>query len=187
MQLEDSIAAEIVPASDWSDAGYRLRFEQTYLQLRNIARRQLRGMHRGTLNTTVLVHEAFLKLDGIEPNIGHRHQFLSLAAKAMRCVLVDHVRASTASKRGGGLVQVTFPTNLQAEGGDAIDLLAIERGLRLLEAWDPRLAMVVERRFYGGMGMEDIAESLGVDPRTVLRDWHKARAFLLAQLGDAPQ
>lgn len=187
MQPEDSVAAEIVSTSDWSDADYRARFEQAYLQLREIARRQLRGMRRGTLDTSVLVHEAFLKLDGIVPHSGHRHQFLSLAAKAMRCVLVDHVRASTASKRGGGLVQVTFPTDLQAEGGDAIDLLAIERGLRQLDAWEPRLALVVERRFYGGMEVQDIADSLDIDARTVLRDWHKARAFLLTQLGEVPQ
>ena len=186
MPLKDSIAAGIVPASDWQDAGFRTRFESLYRQLQTIARRELQRAARGTLDTGVLVHEAFLKLDGAALNSDQRGPFLALAAKAMRCVLIDHVRARDATKRGGALARVTLATDLPiAADAQGLDVLDIERGLQALEALDPRLAEVVEFRFYAGMEFEEIARQLGVTERTVYRDWRKARAFMLAHLGEA--
>ena len=186
MPLEDSIAADLVPATDWRDAGFRARFESLYLQLQAIARRELQRAARGTLDTGVLVHEAFLKLDGASLDASRRGPFLALAAKAMRCVLVDHVRARGAAKRGGGLARVTLATDLPAAAeAQGIDVLDVERGLQALEALDPRLANVVEFRFYAGMEFDEIARQLGVTERTVYRDWRKARAFMLSHLGDA--
>lgn len=185
MQFEDSVAADIVPASDWNDGAYRARFEELYVHLRGIARRELAGVARGTLDTTLLVHEAFLKLDGRGIDASQRGPFLALAAKVMRCVLVDHVRARGAQKRGGDAVQVTLSTDLPLDTKPGVDVLDIERALQSLEALEPRLATVVELRFYGGMEFEDIARQLGVADRTVYRDWRKARAFLLSHLGDA--
>ncbi len=182
MPFEESVAAEIVPASDWNDSAWRARFEALYLQLHDIARRELRGVHRGTLQTTMLVNEAYLKLDGGALDASERGPFLALAAKAMRCVLVDHLRARSAQKRGGEAVRVTLATDLSHVPSDALDVLDIERGLRALAELDPRLATVVEYRFYAGMEFDEIAALLGLTPRTVYRDWRKARAFLLSHL-----
>lgn len=183
-----SAAAEtLIPAAQWEDAGFRARFEALYAQLQSIARRELRGAARGTLDTGVLVHEAYLKLNGVELDVSQRGPFLALAAKAMRCVLVDHARARSASKRGGDQARVTLATELVAAASDScVDVLDIERSLQSLETLDPRLARVVELHFYAGMEFEEIAEHLGVAARTVYRDWRKARAFLLTQLGAVP-
>ena len=167
------------------DPAYRARFESLYEHLHRIARRELGSSRKVTLSTTVLVHEAFLKLDGAALDVSERGRFLALAARAMRCVLVDHARARSAEKRGGGRIQVTLATGLPIGGGDGeLDLLAIEQALAELEALDPRLAMVVEYRFYGGLEFQEIADQLGLTPRTIHRDWRKARAFLAARLGD---
>lgn len=162
---------------------FRQQFAQLYGQLRQLARRELAGRHRSTLNTTLLVHEAFLKLDGPQLDVGERGPFLVLAAKAMRYVLVDHVRAALAEKRGGDHVRVTLSSELSSQTApDGIDVLDVERGLRALEELEPRLATVVECRFYAGMEFGEIAGQLGVTERTVYRDWRRARAFLLSRL-----
>lgn len=168
------------------DPAYRQRFEELYSHLHGLARRELAASPHLTLSTTVLVHEAFLKLDGGRLDVSERGRFLALAAKAMRCVLIDHIRARAAEKRGGGLARVTLMTDIPIEEDrKQVDLLAIEQALEALEAVDPRLATVVECRFYGGMEFQEIAEQLGVTPRTIHRDWRKARAFLLSHMGDA--
>lgn len=184
-----SCAAPVVPDAQWRDAAYRRRFGDLYAQLQSIARRELRGAARGTLDTGALLHEAYLRLDGAALDVSGRGPFLALAAKAMRCVLVDHARARGASKRGGDLARVTLATDLPlAAASLGVDVLDVERALVALEALDPRLASVVEYRFYAGMEFGEIAHQLGVNERTVYRDWRKARAFLLAQLGgDAPE
>ena len=104
----------------------------------------------------------------------------------MRHVLIDHVRARGAEKRGGDQVRVTLSTDLPLAGqAGQVDLLDIERGLEALEALDPRLVTVVECRFYAGMEFQEIAVHLGLTERTIHRDWRKARAFLLLHLGEA--
>ena len=164
----------------------RQQFVALYEQLRGIARRELRASQRSTLNTTVLVHEAYLKLNGAALDLSQRGPFLALAAKAMRHVLIDHLRASGAEKRGGDQVRVTLSTDIPfAAVSGQIDLLDIERGLQALEALDPRLVTVVECRFYAGMEFSEIAAHLALTERTIHRDWRKARAFLLMQLGQA--
>ena len=187
MPTEDSIAATIIPESDWKNANYRARFETVYGQLHQIARRELRRTRDGTLNTTVLVHEAFLKLDGPAGQVDAQPHFIALATKAMRCVLIDHLRAKGTSKRGGDAIHVTLPTAHADDNSlPQVDLLDIERALVALVALDPRLATVVEYHFYGGLEFQEIATLLGVTPRTVNRDWRKARAFLLTHLDAAP-
>lgn len=165
---------------------YRQQFVALYEQLRNIARRELRASQRSTLNTTVLVHEAYLKLNGAPIDASQRGPFLALAAKAMRHVLIDHLRARGAEKRGGDQIRVTLSTDIPFAGTSGqVDLLDIEKGLDALEALDPRLVTVVECRFYAGMEFNEIATHLGLTERTIHRDWRKARAFLLMQLGQA--
>lgn len=166
------------------DVEYRQRFEQLYDHLRAIARRELGNRPRTLLDTTALVHEAYLKLDGAQLDVSQRGPFLALLAKAMRHVVVDHIRARMASKRGGDLVRVTLATDLSQEQDGQVDVLQIEQGLQALEALDPRLATLVECRFYGGMEFAEIASHLDLSERTLHRDWRRARAFLITHLGE---
>lgn len=162
---------------------YRARFEQLYTELRHSAKRQLASVPIMTLSPTVLVHEAFIRLDGRRLDVSERGPFLALAGKAMRCVLIDHIRARTAEKRGGDLLRVTLMTDqpMQVHQHQA-DLVEIEQGLQALEALEPRLVTVVECHFYAGMEFAEIADHLGVSERTAYRDWRRARAFLAARM-----
>jgi len=151
-----------------------------YQQLRAIAHRQL-GRHPrgGTLETSELVHEAYLKVAG-----GTRHDapdqahFLALASVAMRQVLVDRARARGRLKRGGAQGRVTLDENKIAVDDQAEALLQLDEALTWLAGLEPRLARVVECRFFGGLREDEIADALGVTVRTVQRDWAKARMLL---------
>lgn len=155
-----------------------------YGELRRIARAQLRKGPRGNFATTELVHEAFLKLhssDGASAN--DRSHFLALAARAMRQVLIDHFRAQSAGKRGGSDKPKTLDTidgAIRNEQGDTI--LMIHEALGRLEALDPRLAQIVECRFFGGMNETEIGEALEISKRTVTREWRQAKAWLAREL-----
>jgi RNA polymerase sigma factor (TIGR02999 family) len=151
-----------------------------YEQLRAIAHRQLGSKPRGgTLETGELVHEAYLKVAG--PAGGgalDRAHVLALASVAMRSVLVDRARARGRLKRGGGIGRVTLDEDRIAVEDQPEALLLLDGALTWLSGLQPRLARVVECRFFGGMGEEEIAEALGVTVRTVQRDWAKARMLL---------
>ena len=156
-----------------------------YDHLRIIARKQL-GVRDGggTLSTTGLVHEAYLKLvDQSRAGWRDRAHFLALAAVAMRHVLTDRARARVALKRGGERRPVTLDEHAVADDADPERLLEIDDALQRLAELDPRLARVVECRFFGGLSEEEIAEALGVTVRTVRRDWAKARLLLRHALG----
>jgi RNA polymerase sigma factor (TIGR02999 family) len=151
-----------------------------YHELRAIAHQRLgaRGPG-GTLATTELVHEAYLKLAD-EPNARWRNRahFLAVASVAMRHVLIDRAKARATVKRGGIRRQVTLDEGVLALGENAESLLEIDDALDRLAELEPRIARVVECRFYGGLSEDEIAEVLGVTPRTVERDWAKARMLL---------
>ena len=157
-----------------------------YAELRAIAHRHLaaRGRVAGsaTLATTALVHEAYLKLADHAPGGWRdRPHFLAVAAVAMRQILIDRARARGSVKRGGALTRVTLDE--AAGAAVAVDdapeaLLALDAALERLGVLSPRLARVVELRFYGGMTETDIAAALGLTVRTVERDWAKARMLL---------
>ncbi|HJU08384.1 MAG TPA: ECF-type sigma factor [Rhodanobacteraceae bacterium] len=174
--------ARIALSSRASDATAP-EFDLLYAQLRRLAHRQLGSASRTMLCTTALVHEAWLKLGGADG--AQRGAFLAMAAKAMRHVLIDHLRQRNAAKRGGGMRAVTLDTEtaFADAGTNKVDLLAIEQGLQQLEQLDPRLVSVVECHFFGGMDFAEIGEALALSERTVQRDWRRARAFLKAQLG----
>jgi len=160
-----------------------------YEDLRAMARRKLRGEREGhTLNTTALVHEAYLRLAELEPaECRNRAQFFALASRAMRGILVDHARRRSAQKRGGGAALVTLHGEI-GEGSEerTVDLLALSDALDRLAEHDPRLVRLVEFRFFGGMSMSEIAELLDVSVRTVERDWVRARAYLFRLLDSSP-
>jgi RNA polymerase sigma factor (TIGR02999 family) len=159
-----------------------------YEHLRSVARAQLRrearhraGMH--TLSTTALVHEAYFKLADVSRlDVQDRAQFLAVAARAMRQVLVDHARRFRAEKRGGGAVHLDLDAAEVAVEERADVLVALDESLARLTKLSPRLAQVVELRFFGGLTEEEAAQVLGVTDRTVRRDWVKARAWLYTDM-----
>lgn len=157
-----------------------------YEELRFIAHRHLER-HRpdagnATLETAALVNEAYLKLvDQTRADWHDRAHFLAIASVAMRHILIDRARARARDKRGGGHAAVTLDEAVVSEESPE-NLLEIDEALARLAQLDPRLARVVECRFFGGLADDEIAEALGVAVRTVQRDWVKARALLRESL-----
>lgn len=154
-----------------------------YGELRRMAAGNMRREGAGhTLQPTALVNEACLRLMDSGTDWENRRHFFGAAAEAMRRVLVDHARRRNAAKRGGGLHRVTL-TNLDIESPDSdVDLLALEEALTVLERESPRLARLIELRFFIGLTIEDAAATLDVSPATAKRDWSFARAWLLERL-----
>ncbi len=158
-------------------------FTLVYDQLKRQARRHLQGARGRTLNTTALVHEAWLKLAANEtPDWEHRRHFFCVAARAMRQIVIDRARRRRAAKREGRLERVDLEERDLAVDAQAEQLFSLDAALRKLEATDPRLGQLVELRFFAGLSVEDTAEALGVSDRTVKRDWRLARAFLYREL-----
>jgi RNA polymerase sigma factor (TIGR02999 family) len=155
-----------------------------YEDLRRVARAQLRRLRVGeTLDTTGLVHEAYLRLvDPARATWQDRGHFLAVSAVAMRQILIDHARQRSRLKRGGGEAHVTFDEGLAAVTADAERLLDVDRALETLAVTEPRLARIVECRYFGGLSEQETADALGLSLRTAQRDWLKARAWLRARL-----
>jgi RNA polymerase sigma factor (TIGR02999 family) len=156
-------------------------------ELRAMARRQLSREHeRYTLQTTELVHEAYLRLVG-DAAVTQRGRayFYAAAARAMRQVLVDAARRRNSAKRGSGVVALSLDEQVGAVDAYAHQLLDLDVALEELERRSSRPARVVECRVFGGMSVEDTAEALGVSPRTVKSDWALARAWLYDALRGA--
>ena len=150
-----------------------------YEELRAIAHRQItRRPNGGTLETTGLVHEAYLRIANDAAPVQQRAHFLALAALAMRHVLVDRARAHARLKRSGASRHITFDDDRIAVEDQPEALLHLDEALTALATLEPRLARVVECRFFGGLSEEEIAAALGVTVRTVQRDWAKARMLL---------
>jgi RNA polymerase sigma factor (TIGR02999 family) len=155
-----------------------------YDELRAMARRRLASPGQGhTLNTTGVVHEAYLKLfDQTRLVWQDRRHFFAVAAMAMRQIIVDHARRKQAAKRGGGLRHLDLDAvELPVEDHSA-EIVALDEALSRLSSIDERAARVVELRYFGGMSVEETAQVLEVEPRTVRRDWRKARALLYRNL-----
>jgi RNA polymerase sigma factor (TIGR02999 family) len=156
-----------------------------YDELHQMAQKQMRHERPGhTLQTTAIVHEAYLRLiDLTRIRWTDRAHFLAMAARMMRRVLVDHARAHTSEKRGGTVRRVPLEEALAlAAGRREIDVAALDAALRSLETVDPRKGAVVEMRYFGGLSVEETAEALHISPETVKRDWRLAKAWLLREL-----
>ncbi|MCI0693443.1 sigma-70 family RNA polymerase sigma factor [candidate division KSB1 bacterium] len=155
-----------------------------YEELRQLAHRQLRQERQGhTLNTTALVHEAYLKLiDQQRVNWQNRAHFFALAAQAMRRILINYANNRLAQKRGGGQFLVTFNEQSVVQEARAEELVALDEALSTLAKLNARQSQVVEFQFFGGLRHEEIAEVLGVSVPTVRRDWRLARAWLSREL-----
>lgn len=165
-------------------------FAMIYEDLLRLARSQrLRWGAAATLNTTALVHESYLRLSReVLASVEDRRHFLNLAARVMRSVVVDAARRASSAKRGAETRRVGGDEELEEIPAVTFerapeDLLALDAALERLDAADGRLARVVEMKFFVGLSDEEAADALGVTDRTVRRDWRRARAFLLVELG----
>ena len=159
-----------------------------YTQLKRMARTQLKSEHRPPLETTALVHEAYIRLaDAKTLSIEDRAHFLSIAARVMRRILIDHARRRSAEKRGGGAPDVTLDSQVPGRWAGDEGLLVLNDALERLSELDPRQGAVVEYRVFGDMTIDETAQALGVSPRTVKRDWRSARAWLNRELRDDPR
>lgn len=161
-------------------------FPPIYDELQRLARRQLRSVGRpgSTLNTTALVHEAYLKLVGqTRVSATGRAHFFALVARAMRQIIIDYARRRRAGKRGGDVRRLTLEESEIAVDDEAELLVALDEAMQRLAELDPRLVQVVECRFFAGLTEDETASTLGIGLRTVQRDWLRARAWLKTDLG----
>lgn len=173
----------------WSD-GEEEAFDRllglVYEDLRAIAHRRLEGERSGhTLQTTALVHEAYLRLvDAGDVDWSNRAHFFAIASKVVRRVLVEYARRRNAEKRGGGATRVQVTPGVAGEDlrEQTLEVLALDDALSDLARRDPRLERVVEHRFFGGLSVAETAEVLEVSERTVERDWRRARTYLYRAL-----
>jgi RNA polymerase sigma factor (TIGR02999 family) len=154
-----------------------------YERMRQLARQRRFRQPGGSLNTTELVHEAYLRLaDGPRTTPRNRAHFLALASRVMRHLLVDHARARSTAKRGGGAVHVAFEEAAWVPEPDLELVTALDTGLKELESLDARQCRILEQRYFGGLSLEEIARAVGVSLATVKRELRSARAWLAATL-----
>jgi len=155
-----------------------------YQELRRRAHKYLAGQRPGhTLQTTALVHEAYLQIVNCrDVRWQDRSHFLAVSANLMRRILVDYARAHNAGKRGAGVRPVSLDDHLEFAREKSADLAALDDALQALSEIDPRKSKVVELKFFGGLEADEIGEVLGVSPQTVLRDWKLAKVWLLREL-----
>ena len=159
-----------------------------YEELRRLARRYMRSERPGhTLQATSLVNEAFVRMAGGAGGPWQdRAHFFAAAATQVRRILVQHARARSAEKRGGGIARADLDVDQVPSDPASDELLAVDEALRKLAENDPRKARLVELRFFTGLSIEETAEVLGVSTRTLAREWALARAWLSRELAEGP-
>jgi RNA polymerase sigma factor (TIGR02999 family) len=155
-----------------------------YDELRRIAHRYMRRQAAGqTLQTTAVVHEAYMRLAGQDKVAWqNRAHFYGVCAQVMRSLLVDRARARGAEKRGGGQYKVSISDGIAASNNPDIDIVALDDALERFAAIDPRKARIVELRYFGGLTVEETAAFLDLSPITIKREWLKAKAWLYNEL-----
>lgn len=158
--------------------------EQEYVLLAAAAEQiDMPRRRRHTLQTTALVHEAYVRLVGLDRmTIHNRTHFFAMAARLMREILVDHARRKNAQKRGGGVTMVSVDEGAAGAESEVVDVLALDQALTDLAALEDRLCRVVELRFFAGLSIAEAADALDVSSATVERDWTVAKAWLLQRL-----
>lgn len=168
--------------------GNKLALDQlmplVYGELRRLAGAYLRRERSDhTLQSTALVHEAYLRLVNQRSVVWqNRAHFFGMAAQMMRRILVDHARAQQASKRGSGAVKIELDEAIVSTGHRDLDLIALDDSLDRLTQMDPDQGRIVELRFFGGLSIEETAEVMGISPATVNREWSTARAWLYREM-----
>jgi len=175
----------IPPTATNPDPALQALFARLYAELKKLARAQLATSAGHTLDTTALVHEVYLKLARpAQRELEGRAHFFALAAKAMRQIVIDHARARLTQKRGGDEAPMTLndAADVADTGFGADDLLRLDLALQQMEQNEPRLAELVEQRFFAGLSIADIAQMQSMSERTLNRDWRRAKAQLHAAL-----
>jgi RNA polymerase sigma factor (TIGR02999 family) len=174
----------LIAWSDGDQAALDELLPLVYQELHRLAHRHLRRERGGhTLQTTALVHEAYLRLiDQKEVQWRNRAHFFALSAQMMRRILVDSARARKRRKRGGGALQITFDEGLEVSDERAAEVVALDEALQSLAEFDQRKSRMVELRFFAGLSIEETAEVLGVSPGTVMRDWTLAKTWLQREI-----
>src|SRR6266545_894197 len=167
----------------WSDGDQAARerlMSVVYEELHRLARRYMRNESPGhTLQTSALVHEAFIRLvDQRNVHWQNRAHFFGIAAQMMRRILVDHARTKKRAKRGGSDVRVSLSEATLKTQGQDLDIVALDEALERLAAIDEQQSRIVELRFFSGLTVEETAEVLAISPATVKRDWSMAKAWL---------
>lgn len=183
--MDDAVATLIANAEKGDATAADALFALLYAELHRLAKGQLaRSSVGGTLGTTTLLHEAYLSMSEREGTVfPDRARFMAYAARAMRGLIIDHARGRAAQKRGGELVFTPVDETLADPGAEQPDLERVGTALDELAALEPRLAQVVELRFFCGFSFEEIARMWGISDRTVKRDWAKARIYLHTMMG----
>jgi RNA polymerase sigma-70 factor, ECF subfamily len=177
---------------NWSDGDKQAQeelFQVVYNELHRQAARYLRNEQPGiSLQTTDLIHEAYLRLTGQQHfEWQNRLHFFAIAAKVMRHILVDHARSRQAAKRGGSDIRLPLEDAMVVLPGQDLDLVALDEALTRLAEIDPQQSQIVELRFFSGLSVEETAKVLDVSERTVKRDWNVAKAWLRRELSRGGQ
>ena len=181
--MEQGVTALLQSVNAGDSGAYARLLELLHAELHKLAEAKMRRERAGhTLQPTVLVNEAYLRLVQGNPEWQNRAHFFGAAAEAMRRILVDHARKRLSEKRGGAAERVTFSEMNVAGEDPGIDLIALDDAVSALEAENPRLGQVVQLRYFAGLSIEDTAEVLDVGPATVKRDWAYARAWLYERM-----
>jgi RNA polymerase sigma factor (TIGR02999 family) len=182
-QSGTGITALLRSARVGDDGALDALFASVYDELRRLAHQVRAGSSGETLNTTALVHEAYMKLvPSGDLDWRDRGHFFGIAARAMRQVLVDAARRRRAQKRGGGEAYITFDDQAAAEVVQMDQVVALDQALQRLALMDERQVRVVEHRFFAGLTAVETAEVMGLSLPTVERDWRSARAWLAREL-----
>jgi len=180
--MAEDTTALLAVAREGDARAHNTLFEQVYDELRRLAGSRRRDSHDATVSTTGLVHEAYLKMVGASGPWENRRHFMRVAAGAMRQVLIDRARARRALKRGVAPHATTLDDTHLAVDATADHILDIHDALDRLAARDNELAQIVELRFFGALEVDEVADVLGVSPRTAARRWAQAKALLHADL-----
>jgi RNA polymerase sigma factor (TIGR02999 family) len=184
MSSPDQVTGLLRAWSDGDERALEALIPVVYGELRRLARLFMsRERHGVTLQPTALVNEAYLRLVDIRRvRWQDRAHFFAFSARVMRRVLVDMARSRASLKRAGGVHRVSFDEGLVAANEWSASLVALDDALDALAKHDERKSRVIELRFFGGLDVDETAEALGVSPRTVMRDWRLARAWLSREL-----
>lgn len=185
MQDQEQITQLLKEWSEGNQSALDELMPLVYEELRRQASRYLRRERQGhTLQTTALIHEAYLKLIGQNKvEWQNRKHFFAIAAQAMRRILVDYARERKRKKRGGSAENLPFDEAIQISSkGKSVDLIALDEALNKLAAFDKRQARIVELRYFSGLSIDETAEVLGISNATVRNDWNMAKAWLYQRI-----
>jgi len=184
--MESTLSTLVTSAERGNTAAADELFTTLYTELHRMARRELAKRGAGvTLTATSLLHEAYLDISTRERAFPDRNRFMAYASRVMRGLIIDYARSRHAQKRGGQFEITSMSTDVAEAVPDTTDLTRISDAQDALAAIDPRLALIVDLKFFCGFSFSEIAAMQNVSERTVQRDWEKARIFLHRVLRDA--